>query len=329
MSWEQELAKAYRNFEDLVEADLLTAEEAAAARLTSQKYQFLLPQYYASLIDKNDPNCPIRLQAIPHISELTKGKKEIADPLQDLKYQPAQRITHRYENRVLLHLTPNCSMYCRFCFRKSLLNELKTDMFSGGLTEAVKYIEKENKIEEVIFSGGDPFMVGEEIVKQVLKDLEKTSHIKRVRFHTRVPVTLPSRVTPSFVEALGSSRFTPVVVTHFNHPKEITRESSQAIFLLKKKTVLLNQSVLLNRVNDSSDILVELSQKLFEMGILPYYLHQLDPSQGTQAFQVGVEEGKRIWNEMKRRLPGYLVPRYVVDIVGEPYKREVIGLGNC
>lgn len=326
MSWEQELAKAYRNFEDLLAAGLLTVEEAAEARLTSDKYQFLLPQYYASLIDKNDPNCPIRLQAIPHISELTKGKMEIADPLQDLTHRPAQRITHRYENRVLLHLTPNCSMYCRFCFRKSLLNELKTDMFSGSLTEALQYIEGENEVEEVIFSGGDPFMVGEEVMKQVLKELEKISHLKRVRFHTRVPVTLPAKVTPSFVEALGSSRFTPVVVTHFNHPKEITQESTQAISLLKKKTFLLNQSVLLNRVNNSADILVELSQKLFEMGILPYYIHQLDPSEGTQSFQVDVEEGKRIWNEIKKRLPGYLVPRYVVDIVGDPYKREVIAL---
>jgi KamA family protein len=217
-------------------------------------------------------------------------------------------------------------MYCRFCFRKSLLNELKTDMFSGSLTEALQYIEGENEVEEVIFSGGDPFMVGEEVMKQVLKELEKISHLKRVRFHTRVPVTLPAKVTPSFVEALGSSRFTPVVVTHFNHPKEITQESTQAISLLKKKTFLLNQSVLLNRVNNSADILVELSQKLFEMGILPYYIHQLDPSEGTQSFQVDVEEGKRIWNEIKKRLPGYLVPRYVVDIVGDPYKREVIAL---
>lgn len=326
MSWEQELSKAYRNFDELVEAGLLTAGQAADARLTAQKYQFLLPRYYASLIDKNDPNCPIRLQAIPHISELSTGKREFADPLQDLKHQPAQRITHRYGNRVLLHLTPNCSMYCRFCFRKSLLNELKTDMFSGGFNVALRYIEKEAKIEEVIFSGGDPFMVGEEVVKGVLNELEKISHLKRVRFHTRVPVTLPARVTPAFAEALGSSRFSPVVVTHFNHPREITRESAEAISLLKKTTFLLNQSVLLNRVNNNSDVLVELSQKLFEIGVLPYYLHQMDSSEGTQSFQVDMKEGKRIWDEMKRRLPGYLVPRYVVDIVGDPYKREVIGL---
>lgn len=323
MSWEQELSSAYRDFESLLADGYLTQKEAEQAKVVSKKYQFLLPKYYAALIDKTDPNCPIRLQAIPSFSELDEAEGEIADPLQDLKHQPVERITHRYGNRVLFHLTPNCSMYCRFCFRKSLLNELKTELFSGAIAEGVRYIQGEKRIEEVIFSGGDPFMVGEGALIQVLAEIAKLEHVKRVRFHTRVPVTFPSRVTESFVKALTSSRFRPVIVTHFNHPKEITAESERAVNELKKGTILLNQSVLLKGVNDTPEVLAALSEKLFEVAILPYYLHQLDPARGTRKFYVSPEEGRRIWEELKKLLPGYLVPRYVVDIIGEPFKRDV------
>ncbi|MSP19403.1 MAG: KamA family radical SAM protein [Bdellovibrionales bacterium] len=324
MSWEQELAGAYRRVEDLVADGYLSQEEALRVQGVAKTYQLLIPKYYASLIDKRDPGCPIRLQAIPQFAEQVKTDSDSPDPLEDLKHQPALRITHRYKGRVLLHLTPNCSMYCRFCFRKSLLNELKGDLFSGGFTEAIAYISKTIEIEEVIFSGGDPFMVGEEILKEVLSQLSKILHLKRVRFHTRVPVTLPSRVTPSFVEALASSRFHPVVVTHFNHPREITPQSSRALLALGNSFTVLNQSVLLRSVNDNAQTLIALSEQLFEMGVLPYYLHHPDPAEGTSQFYLSVEEGKRIWEAMRRELPGYLVPRYVKDVVGEAYKRDVI-----
>jgi len=323
VSWEQELRAAYRTPNDLVQAGLLSPEEVIQAGKVSLKYQFLLPQYYANLIDKKDPHCPIRLQAIPSFEELESRIEEMKDPLQDLQHQPIQRITHRYQNRALFHLTPNCSMYCRFCFRKTLLNELKPSLFSGTWKEAFQYLRQTPEVSEVIFSGGDPLMVGDEVLRKVLEELEAIAHLKRVRFHTRVPVTFPSRVTLELSESLSSTRFHPVVVTHFNHPKEVTLETRRGLELLKKRTVLLNQSVLLRRVNDSIDTLVELSEKLFEAGVLPYYLHQLDPSIGTGHFFVAEGEGQRIWEGMKSRLPGYLVPRYVKDIVGIPYKSSV------
>ena len=323
MSWEQELAGAYRRLEDLVADGYLSQEEALRVQGVAKTYRFLIPKYYASLIDKRDPACPIRLQAIPQFSEELKTDSDSPDPLGDLKHRPALRITHRYKGRVLLHLTPNCSMYCRFCFRKSLLNELKEDLFSGGFTEGIAYISKTIEIEEVIFSGGDPFMVGEGALKKVLSQLSEISHLKRVRFHTRVPVTLPSRVTASFVEALASSRFRPVVVTHFNHPREITPQSTRALLALGNRFIVLNQSVLLKSVNDNAQILGALSEQLFEMGVLPYYLHHPDPAQGTSQFYLSVEEGIGIWEAMRRELPGYLVPRYVKDVVGEAYKRDV------
>lgn len=324
MSWEQELASALRSVGDLVAEGFLTSEEAKKIDSIAQKYQFLLPRYYAGLIDKKDPNCPIRLQAIPHFDEDTPVQYALPDPLQDLKHQPVQRITHRYKNRVLLHLTPNCSMYCRFCFRKTLLNELKGDLFSGGLKQAFDYLQSHSEIREVILSGGDPLMAGEGAISQVLTLLADIDSIKRVRFHTRVPVTLPSRITYSLIAVLGSTRFKPVIVTHFNHPKELTEQAKKALRLLKGVAELINQSVLLKKVNDKSDVLVELSEKLFEAGVLPYYLHQMDPAEGTQHFYVDKSEGKQILEQMRTRLPGYLVPRYVMDIIGDPYKREVM-----
>ncbi len=325
MSWEQDLAKAYRSPNDLVKLGLISKEQADAVSLVAKQYQFLLSDYYASLIDPNDPDCPIRLQAIPALDEVEVVEREVSDPLQDLKHQPVERVTHRYRNRVLLHLTPNCSMYCRFCFRKTLLNGLKEDLFSGGLEAAFRYLAETVEISEVIFSGGDPFMVTDDQLRRVIAELSGMSHVKRIRFHTRVPVTLPSRVTSGLIEVLGSSRFHPVVVTHFNHPKEITSQAQEAIRSLKQVSLLLNQSVLLKRVNDSVSTLTELSERLFDSGVLPYYLHQLDPSRGTHHFFVEPKEGKRLWERMKEGLPGYLVPRYVVDQVGIPFKKEVEG----
>jgi len=325
VSWEQELATAYRKVEDLARDGFISWDEASKISSIPQKYQLLLPRYYANLIDRNDPNCPIRLQSIPRFEENDSIEFGLLDPLQDLTHRPVQKITHRYHNRVLLHLTPNCSMYCRFCFRKSLLNELKNDLFSGDIGDSLQYLQEEKEVEEVIFSGGDPFMVSEGALQQVLNSLASITHIKRVRFHTRVPVTLPSRITSTFVDTLAGTRFKTVVVTHFNHPKELTQEAKVGLELLSKRVTLLNQSVFLKKVNDRADILIELSEKLFEAGVLPYYLHQLDSAQGTRHFYVEESLGRHIWDEMKKRLPGYLVPRYVVDIVGDPYKREVSG----
>lgn len=323
MSWEHELGTAFRRVEELVSEGLLSIDEAQKIHSASEKYQFLLPKYYASLIDRNDPDCPIRLQAIPQVDEENQVRSESPDPLQDLQHQPVQRLTHRYQSRVLLHLTPNCSMYCRFCFRKSLLNDLKTELFSGAILEAINYLRENRTINEVIFSGGDPFMVSDATLQQTLQSLADIPHIKRVRFHTRVPVTLPSRVNSSLVTGLTSTRFSPVIVTHFNHPRELTTEAKNGLAVLKDKTTLLNQSVLLKKVNDKAPTLIELSEKLFESGVLPYYLHQLDPAQGTRHFYVDPVVGKRVWEEMKKQLPGYLVPRYVYDNADDLYKREV------
>ena len=281
----------------------------------------VLPRYYASLIDPSLPNCPIRLQAIPCVEEGAPAQgNESFDPLHDVDHKPAPHITHRLQGRALLHLTPNCSMYCRFCFRKSLLNEHVSELFLGSLDASLAYLHREKSLREVILSGGDPLMLSDRALGWAISQLGLMPHIKIIRLHSRTPVTLPSRVTPQLIEALASSK-QRVLVTHFNHPREITWQACNAMHLLRGAGItLLNQTVLLAKVNASVATLRGLSEKLFEAGILPYYLHHPDPALGTQMFWVSVEEGRALYHELRKQMPGYLVPRYVQDHPSRPYK---------
>jgi EF-P beta-lysylation protein EpmB len=312
--WKIEYRSAFRTVRHLIEAGLVPENQASGYGAVLDKYALFLPVYYANLIDKADPACPIRLQAIPQAAELENPTTPVNDPLGDLQHRPVPRITHRYGNRALLHLTVNCPMYCRYCFRKSLLNEDANQFFDGRVEEALGYIEGETNLEEIILSGGDPLMVSDSLLGETLSRLGRVKHLKRIRIHSRTPVTMPSRVDAGLLAALRQCPLPVVFVTHFNHPREWTEKSRQACLALKPHVhSLLNQSVLLRGVNDSAATLQVLNESIFEAGVLPYYLHQLDQARGTLHFEVPVERGKAIVAELKARLPGYLVPRYVVD----------------
>jgi lysine 2,3-aminomutase len=220
-------------------------------------------------------------------------------------------------------------MYCRFCFRKSLLNELQPDLFGGSLEKAIAYIASTPNIEEIIFSGGDPLMASDNTLRAVIAQLATIPHLRRLRFHSRVPVTFPTRVTETLVSAITTSPLPVVVVSHFNHPKEITEQSAEACRKLRAGGVFcLNQSVLLRGVNDELATLKLLSEQIFAVGVLPYYLHHPDRSQGTQHFMVEAEEGLRLHEALRIELPGYLVPRYVIDTVDCRFKVNVETLLN-
>jgi len=384
MIWQDELKSALRSAEDLFREGFIRAEEVEAYQRVISRFPFFLTRYYAGLINKENPKCPIRLQAIPSLEELETDGHFTTDPLSDLAYKPAPHITHRYRDRVLLHLTPNCSMVCRFCFRKSLLTKsLSQDLlrneawrkarrqgrrrqkgggglegpastfdpedavqsalkpavvarslevgsrdsqglFEGSIQEGINYIAGHPEIREVIFSGGDPWMVSSEKLESVLGQIERIFHVSRVRFHTRVPVTLPDRIDDDLMRVLARRRFAIVVVAHFNHPKEITAESASAVGrLLNGKYLILNQSVLLRGVNDSAPVLKELWEKLFEISVVPYYLHHPDRASGTRHFDLPLEVGLRLYDKAREGLPGYLVPKYVVDSEGISYKMPV------
>ncbi len=323
--WESELKDSFRTARDLFAEGFIQENEIPAFDSLLRKYRFLLPRYYAGLIDKADPKCPIRLQAIPSLLEREKDDRDSSDPLNDLAYQPSPRVTHRYPNRALFHLTPNCSMYCRYCFRKSLLNELSDELFEGGFEEALTYFSTHPEIEEVIFSGGDPFLVSDLTLARLLSRLAEMPHVQRVRFHTRVPVTFPARITRALIAALTSTRFTPIIVSHFNHPKELTDEARAGVSALRVDGLaMLNQSVLLRGVNDSASVLAKLYRELFSWGVSPYYLHHPDQAAGTRHFSVAPEEGLLIHQALRELSPGYLVPRYVIDTGDQLGKRDVV-----
>lgn len=319
-AWQMEWSRSLTTVGDLLAEGLVTAEEAGRLGPVLARYKFRLPRYYAGLIDRADPRCPIRRQAIPAVDELFDPMSPGAtapfqpDPLNDLAHQPVARVTHRYRGRALLHVTPNCSMYCRYCFRKSLLNELSGELFAGAFDDAIGYF-REAPVEEVILSGGDPFLVPDSTVEQLAKALGAIDHVRRLRVHTRVPVTFPARVDAGLLAALARFPRTKVVVAHFNHPKEVTEPALRSVRRFREADVtVLNQSVLLAGVNDDAGVLTELSERLFDGGVVPYYLHHPDRARGTSAFDVATAHGLAVHREMRRRLPGYLVPRYVVDL---------------
>lgn len=323
-SWPSELAHSLCSARQLADAGLLAEQDVPAMDALLARYKLRLPRYYAGLIDRADPDCPIRRQAIPSLAEGTDRPDLVPDPLADLAHQPAPRITHRYEDRALLHLTSNCSMYCRYCFRKSLLNELAADLFGGELRAALEYLGAHPEIREVILSGGDPLLARDAVLDEAIAALSAMPHLKRLRIHTRVPVTFPVRLTAPLARALTRHRLPVVIVTHFNHPREVTPESRAACGRLREAgTTLLNQSVLLRGVNDDADTLAALSEALFTAGILPYYLHHPDRAAGTGHFDVSRERGLALHRALRTRLSGYLVPRYVVDLPGRPYKANV------
>ncbi len=323
-SWQAEWSHNLRSAADLVGAGLLESDHQESVDRVLKKFKFSLPRYYAGLIDPTDPNCPIRLQAIPSLRELEETPRLVADPLADLDHQPAPRLTHRYQGRALLHLTPNCSLYCRYCFRKSLLNELQPELFGGGFEEPLAYLASHPDIEEVILSGGDPLLAPDATLERVAHELAKLPHLKRLRIHTRVPVTFPQRITDGLIRAVSAGRLPLVFVTHFNHGKEVTPEAVEACRRIKTvSAALLNQSVLLKGVNDDAQVLADLSEKLFDTGILPYYLHHPDRAAGTGHFDLSRERGIEIHEALRTRISGYLVPRYVVDEAGFPYKQDM------
>jgi lysine 2,3-aminomutase len=328
LGWKEQFRLALRTPRQLAEHGLISAQDLGAQSAewekVAEKYSVFIPLYYAALIEPGNPNCPIRLQAVPRLEELLADNRASNDPLGDFAHRPADRLTHRYQGRALLHLTVNCPMYCRYCFRKSLLNENSEDFFAGGLEEAFAYLQSTPSIEEVILSGGDPLMVTDAALAATLERLGKIAHLRRVRIHTRAPVTMPARVDQGLVGVLKQSALPVVLVTHFNHPKEATESAEQACADLKDSVqLLLNQSVLLKGVNDDVQTLHNLSERLFDMGVTPYYLHQLDKAQGTMHFEVPIETGRALHRELRKQLPGYLVPRYVMD-KGDQSAKELL-----
>jgi len=287
-------------------------------RKQNQKIPNKIATTFAAKIKANNPNDPLLLQILPQTKEQQKHAGFFQDPLGEKAVQPIQGLLHKYFGRVLLLVTNDCPIYCRFCFRR-YLNDVITDWQS-----VLKYIARNSEIKEVILSGGDPLMLKSHELATIINKLAKIKHVQILRVHTRVPIAMPKLITPKLITALTSTRLPVVMVVHSNHPQELDAKVATAVKKLKRANIfVLNQSVLLKKINDNAKTLIALSEKLFATGILPYYLHLLDKVQGTAHFYVGSTRAKKLHKIMIEKLPGFLVPKLVYEKNGAKSKQWI------
>lgn len=315
-AWQRDLADGARRLEDLVRAGRLDASERDALAAVEARYQFRVSRSYLDLIDWDDPHCPIRRQAIPNPAEMLALPIERADPIGDHAHRQPPAVVHRYPDRALLFVTLQCPMYCRYCFRKVYLADEAPIRLAHDVAQAMEYIERTPGIREVILSGGDPLLLATENLEPVLSRLRAVPHVRRIRIHSRVPATLPTRMDAELAGLLG--RYQPLtVVCHFNHPRELSPLAQAGAAVLRTHGVpLANQAVLLRGVNDSVATLRTLFEGLLDQGIRPYYLHHPDLTVGTQHFRLSIDDGLALYRGLRGTTSGLAIPEYVVDIPG-------------
>lgn len=281
-----------------------------------KKFRMAITPYYASLIDPEDLHDPVRMQAVPSIEETKVYPWEMADPLDEEGESPVKCVVKRYPDRCLFLVTRCCAMYCRHCTRRRLVGEEDSCISKEEIDTAVEYIRKTPEIRDVLVSGGDPLTLPDERIDYILGRLRSIEHVEIIRIGTRVPVTMPMRITPELMGILR--KYHPIWInTHFNHPNEITADSAAACERIADAGIPLgNQSVLLKGVNDSTQIMKKLLLGLVKHRVRPYYLYQCDLSEGLQHFRTDVRDGIKIINELTGYISGYAVPKFVIDAPG-------------
>lgn len=321
--WQSHQARAFRDPEQLREHLNLPNDLSPAAAEANQQFPLRAPEAFVSRIKTADPNDPLLRQILPTADEMIETAGFLNDPVADAEARATQGLLHKYPGRVLLITTGACGIHCRYCFRRHY--PYQDDHLQGDAWQAsLDYIAADTGIHEVILSGGDPLTLSDQRLERMIHDLEHIEHLQRLRIHSRQPVVLPSRITDGLVSLLRNTRFATAMVLHVNHPQELDEEISRVLAPLREAGIsLLNQSVLLRGINDDVDVLSDLSEKLFQAGILPYYLHQLDRVQGAAHFEVTDARAVELVAAMRARLPGYLVPGLVREVAGETSKRPL------
>jgi EF-P beta-lysylation protein EpmB len=319
--WRAALAEAVTDPAELCE--LLGLPEGvarAAAGAAAGPFRLLVPRPYLARIRPGDPEDPLLVQVLPRAEEGDRPPGFTADPLGEAGATWGAGLLRKYQNRVLMVATAACAVHCRYCFRRHF-PYADTSATPRQCEETLRRIASEPSIHEVILSGGDPLMLPDPVLGRLAGRLAGIAHLRRLRVHTRLPIVVPQRVTGELVAWLRGTRLAPTVVVHANHPQEIDAPVAAALGRLVDAGVpVLNQAVLLRGVNDRADVLAELCERLVDLRVMPYYLHQLDRVAGAAHFEVPESEGVRLVEELRRRLPGYAVPRYVRETPGRPNK---------
>ncbi len=322
-AWQAELARGYSRVTDLLEALDLTAGQCGVQATATSRFPLRVPRGFAARMRPGDPRDPLLLQVLPAQAEEEVVPGFTTDPVGDLASLRAPGLLHKYAGRALLITTGACAIHCRYCFRQAFPYSEHHE-----LDAALATIAADESLHEVILSGGDPLVLGERRLGDLLSSLAAIPHVERIRLHTRVPVVLPERVDDTLLRQLGNLPTPVVVVIHANHARELDASVVAALRSLAGVcAALLNQSVLLRGINSSAGALRELSVALFRAGVLPYYLHQLDPVEGAARFAVPDEEARQLVASLAATLPGYLVPRLVREIGGRSAKTPLAPFG--
>ncbi len=314
--WHWQVKNRITTVDELKKYIPLSREEEDGILRCLEEMRMAITPYYLSLIDPNDPHDPIRKQSIPTIYELNRSSSDLEDPLHEDVDSPVVGLTHRYPDRVLLLVTENCSMYCRHCTRRRFAGHHDKAPPDTQLEQCIEYIKDTPKIRDVLLSGGDALLISDKKLEWILRKLKEIPHVEIIRIGSRAPVVLPQRITSELCEML--KQYHPIWLnTHFNHPNEITPESTIACEMLADAGIPLgNQSVLLRGVNDCIHITKKLVHELVKIRVRPYYIYQCDLSIGLEHFRTSVAQGIEIIEGLRGHTSGLCVPTFVVDAPG-------------
>ncbi|MEX2317421.1 MAG: EF-P beta-lysylation protein EpmB [Pirellulales bacterium] len=322
-SWQDAIKGAVRDAGELCRLLELPAEMAEAARLAARQFPLFVPRGFLARMRPGDPADPLLRQVLPVADELRDVPGFVVDPVGDRAAARQPGLLHKYDGRVLVVTTGACGVHCRYCFRRHFPygdSPRSLDDWQQSLEE----IAGDKSVHEVILSGGDPLTIVDAMLAEFIERLAAIGHLRRLRIHTRLPIVIPERVTDEFIGILRGTRLTPIVVVHANHAHELDKHVAAGLAKMSGAGIpLLNQAVLLAGVNDSLEAQAALCERLIDLRVMPYYLHQLDRVAGAAHFEVPIEKGRQIVEQLKSRLPGYAVPRYVQELAGAPNKIEI------
>jgi len=291
----------------------LTAEERSGVLLSGKKLAMAITPHFFNLIDKDDPNCPIRRQVIPRIEETLTDPAEMSDPCGEDSHMPVPGLVHRYPDRVLFLVTDRCAAYCRYCTRSRVVSGVSEQKLETQWEAAFEYLEKTTEVRDVLISGGDALLFSDARLERLLARLHAIPHIQFVRIGSRIPIFLPQRITPALCDML--KKYHPLFISiHANHPKELTSEVHAGLGRLADAGIVMgNQSVLLNGVNDSVEVQKDLVHKLLMCRARPYYLYQCDLIEGSSHLRTSIQKGIDIIEGLRGHTSGYAIPQYVID----------------
>ena len=322
--WHWQVANRLDTVEKIKKVVNLTPEEEADIEKVMHGFRVGITPYYASLMDPDDPSCPVRMQAVPTLAETHRGEADMLDPLHEDEDSPAPGLTHRYPDRVLFLITDQCSMYCRHCTRRRLAGETDGARSMDDINACIDYIKRTPVVRDVLLSGGDALCVEDDVLEYIISELRKIDHVEIVRIGSRTPVVMPQRITDDLVNML--KKYHPIWLnTHFNHPKEMTPDAAEACRKLADAGIPLgNQSVLLRGVNDDVHVMRNLVHLCVKNRVRPYYIYQCDLSLGIEHFSTPVSKGIELIEGLRGHTSGYAVPTFVVDAPGGGGKTPVM-----